>query len=111
MVAAAQAVGLEVDALIALTVGLLAAPLAAVITWALARPKQKADVHSSMVSSASTAVDAITGVLGEVRRELEEARQEIAALRAENADLHQMVIDLRKEVTELHNLKVGNGWT
>ena len=90
----------------ALVVGLLAAPLAAFITWLLSRPKQRADVHTSMMTSASAAVDTIADVLGEVRQELEEARQEIAALRSENQSLHQMVIDLRKQVAELHHLKM-----
>lgn len=90
----------------ALIVGLLAAPLAAFITWLLARPKQRADVHSSMVTSASAAVDTIADVLSQVRQELEEARGEIALLREENQNLHQMVIDLRKQVAELHHIKM-----
>ena len=90
----------------ALIVGLLAAPLAAFITWLLSRPKQRADVHNSMMTSASAAVDTIADVLTEVRQELEEARGEIAALRQENQSLHQMVIDLRKQVAELHHLKM-----
>ena len=106
VVAAASSAALEQDALIALIVGLLAAPVTAVVTWSLARPKQKADVHSSMMSSASAAVDTIADVLNEVRVELEEARGEIAALREENQSLHKMVIDLRKQVAELHHLKM-----
>lgn len=102
---AAQAVGLEQDALITLIIGLLAAPLAAIITWVLARPKQRADVHTSVVTSASAAVDTIADVLNEVRQELEEAREEIAALRAENQSLHQMVVDLRQQVADLAHLK------
>lgn len=104
--AAAQTVGLEADAAVALAIGLIAAPLASVITWLLARPKQKADVHSSVVTSATTAVDAITDVLAEVRRELGEARDEIANLRSENQSLHKMVVDLRQQVAELHHLKM-----
>ena len=103
---AASSAALEQDALIALIIGLMAAPVTAVVTWVLARPKQKADVHSAMVTSASAAVDTIADVLNEVRQELEEARGEIAALRSENQNLHQMVIDLRKQVAELHYLKM-----
>lgn len=105
-IVAAQATALEQDALVTLIIGLLAAPIAAIITWLLSRPKQRADVHTSMMTSASAAVDTIADVLGEVRQELEEARQEIAALRSENQSLHQMVIDLRKQVAELHHLKM-----
>ena len=104
--AAVASAGLDQDAIIALIIGLMAAPVTAVITWALAKPKQKADVHSAMVTSASAAVDTIADVLNEVRQELEEARGEIAALRQENQSLHQMVIDLRKQVAELHRLKM-----
>ena len=88
-----------------LIIGLLAAPVAALITWSLSRPKQRADVHMAMMTSASAAVDTIADVLGEVRQELEEARQEIAALRLENQSLHRMVLDLRSQVAELHHLK------
>lgn len=105
-IVAAQATALEQDALVTLIIGLLAAPIAAIITWLLSRPKQRADVHTSMMTSASAAVDTIADVLGEVRQELEEARSEIAALRQENQSLHQMVIDLRKQVAELHHLKM-----
>ena len=103
---AASAAAIDQDAFIALIIGLLAAPVTAVVTWGLARPKQKADVHTSMMSSASAAVDTIADVLNEVRVELEEARGEIAALREENQSLHKMVIDLRKQVAELHHLKM-----
>lgn len=103
---AASSATMDQNAYIALVFGLLAAPVTAVVTWALAKPKQKADVHSAMVTSASAAVDTIADVLNEVRQELEEARGEIAALRHENQSLHQMVIDLRKQVAELHHLKM-----
>ena len=106
VLAVAQTIGLEADAAIALAVGLVAAPLASFLTWLFTRPKQKADVHSSVVTSASTAVDAITDVLAEVRRELGEAREEIANLRSENQSLHKMVVDLRQQVAELHHLKM-----
>lgn len=106
VVAVASNAALEQDALIALIVGLMAAPVTAVVTWILARPKQKADVHSSMMTSASAAVGTISDVLNEVRIELEEARGEIAALREENQSLHKMVIDLRQQVAELHHLKM-----
>lgn len=103
--AVVQTIGLEQDAAVALLVGMVAVPLASFVTYLLTRPKQRADVHSSMVTSASTAVDAITDVLLEVRRELEEAREEIAALREENQSLQRMVVDLRQQVQELHYLK------
>jgi cell shape-determining protein MreC len=96
------------ESLTTLIIGLLAAPIAAIITWTLSRPKQRADVHNSMMTSASAAVDTISDVLNEVRHELEEARQEIAALRMENQSLHQMVIDLRAQVSELAHLKNQN---
>ena len=104
---AAQEATTQPDSTLAVIIGLLAAPVAAFITWLLSRPKQKADVHSSVVTSASAAVDTIADVLNEVRSELAEARQEIEALRSENQSLHQMVIDLRKQVAELHHLKYG----
>jgi hypothetical protein len=51
-------------------------------------------------------METIADVLGEVRLELEEARQEIAALRSENQNLHRMVLELRQQVAELHHLKM-----
>ena len=106
LLGAAEEAAVQSDSTLALIVGLLAAPFAALITWLLSRPKQRADVHTSMVTSASAAVDTIADVLGEVRQELEEARQEIAALRGENQSLHRMVVDLRQQVAELHHLKM-----
>ena len=100
--AAAPFIGLEQDAFVTLIIGLLAAPIVAVVTYLLSRPKQRSDVHASMVSSASTAVDTIADVLQEVRNELEEARGEIAALREENQTLRVMVDDLKKQISELH---------
>jgi cell shape-determining protein MreC len=104
---AAEQAAAQYDSTLALVVGVLAAPFAALITWLLSRPKQRADVHTSMVSSASAAVDTIADVLNEVRSELAEARIEIEALRSENQNLHRMVVDLRQQVADLHHLKSG----
>lgn len=91
----------------ALIVGLLAAPIAALVTYLLARPKQRADIHNSVVTSASSAVDTIADVLNEVRVELEEARIELQALREENHMLKSLVEDLRTQVQILHGINEG----
>lgn len=89
----------------AFVVGLLAAPIAAIVTFLLTRPKQRADIHSSVVTSASNAVETIADVLNQVRQELEEAREEIQALRQENHMLKDLIEELRSQVQRLHGLK------
>lgn len=88
--------------MITAVVATLSASLAAIITALLSKPKQKADAHMSIATGASTAVDAITDVLEQVREELEEARLEIQQLRTENAQLRESVALLNMRITDLH---------
>lgn len=80
----------------------VSAAVAALITSAFAKPKQRADAHMSIATGASTAVDAITDVLEQVREELEEARKEIQQLRNENAQLRESVALLNMRISDLH---------
>lgn len=82
-------------------VAAVAALISSIITHLFGRPKQKADVHTSIASGASTAVDAITDVLLQVKDELEEARVEIGKLREENEQLRRSVALLNVRLTEL----------
>lgn len=97
------------DTMLAFIVGLVAAPIAALITFASTKPKNKADVHASMVNSAHSAVDTITDVLEQVRQELEEARialnearTQIEELRKDNAALRHSVALLNVRINKFH---------
>lgn len=84
------------------------ATLSGILTHVFSRPKQKADVHTAIATGASTAVDAITDVLEQVRlelmetrAELHEARDALTELREENAQLRDSVALLNIRITEL----------
>ena len=93
------------------TTGLIAAAAAlisGITTHLFSRPKQRADVHHAIATGASTAVDAITDVLEQVRRELaetrdelQEAREALSELREENAQLRESVALLNIRLSEL----------
>lgn len=85
-------------------VAAIAALVSSVVTHVLGRPKQRADAHAAIAEGASTAVDAITDVLLQVKVELEEARIEIGKLRDENKALRQSVARLNIQITELQRL-------
>lgn len=82
-------------------VAAIAAVISSIITHLFSRPKQKADVHTSIAEGASTAVDAITEVLLQVKAELHEARIEIGKLRDENEQLRQSVALLNVRLSEI----------
>ena len=85
-------------------VAALAAMVSSILTHLFGRPKQRADAHNSIAEGASTAVDAITDVLLQVKQELEEARIEISKLRDENEQLRLSVALLNVRLTELQKL-------
>lgn len=82
-------------------VAAVAAMVSSILTHLFGRPKQRADAHNSIAEGASTAVDAITDVLLQVKHELEEARIEISKLRDENEQLRLSVALLNVRLTEL----------
>ena len=86
------------DALWVAIVGVLAAPIAAFVTWFLNRKKNYADLYNVLSESSQTAVETMQLTMQELRIELVEAKDKIEALINEN--------ELRRE--DLHVLKKQN---
>ena len=85
---------------VALIVGLLASPFAALVTWSLTRKRTEAETNNYVAEGAQTAVQALREVLEQVRLELRATQEELEKARAE-------IIGLRLEVEMLKDrLKV-----
>lgn len=79
-------------------VALVAAPLAAVVTWQLTRSKRTADVESTYATAANMSVETMLQVV-------EQLRFEVAELRVENAALHSEVQRLSILIHQLGGTK------
>ena len=77
----------------------LAAPLAALLTWLLNRRKQISDIYNDLSESSQTAVETMQLTMGELRLELQEAREKIDGLMEENKVL-------RTDLTELKEMNI-----
>lgn len=76
-------------------VGVLAAPLAALLTWMLNRRKNVSEIYSILSESSQTAVETMQMTMQELRIELTEAREKIDEIVEENAHLRQDMRDLK----------------
>lgn len=92
-------------------IGILAAPLAAVITWMLNRKKHIADIYAALSESSQTAVETMQLTMNELRTELEEARRKIDDLIAENEllrhDLHELKAQNIELMSEIQRLRAS----
>lgn len=92
-------------------VGVLAAPLAAVITWMLNRKKHIADIYNALSESSQTAVETMQMTMQELRLELVEARQKIEELIAENALLREDLAALKTQneqlMSQIHDMRIA----
>lgn len=92
-------------------VGVLAAPVAAFVTWLLNRKKHIADIYNALSESSQTAVETMQLTMNELRIELTEAREKIDQLISENELLRQDLKSLRKQNTDLikqiHDMRVS----
>jgi uncharacterized protein (DUF3084 family) len=84
-------------AILVAIVGVLAAPLAALITWTLNRKKHIADIYAALSESSQTAVETMQMTMNELRTELEEARRKIDDLIEENELLRHDLHELKKQ--------------
>jgi len=80
-------------------IGVLAAPLAALITWLLNRRKHVSEIYNMLSESSQTAVETMQMTMQELRIELTEAREKIDELVQENAHL-------RKDMKELKDINI-----
>ena len=98
-------------AVIVAIIGVLAAPVAAVITWMLNRKKHIADIYNALSESSQTAVETMQMTMQELRLELVEARQKIEELIEENALLRQDLAALKNQnnqlMQQIHDMRVS----
>ena len=98
-------------AVIVAIVGVLAAPVAAVITWLLNRKKHIADIYNALSESSQTAVETMQMTMQELSLELVEARQKIEELIAENALLREDLAALKDQneqlIQQIHDMRVS----
>ena len=92
------------DALWVAIVGVLAAPIAAFVTWFLNRKKNYADLYNILSESSQTAVETMQLTMQELRIELVEAKDKIDELIAENEllrnDLHELKLQNEQLISE-----------
>lgn len=98
-------------AVIIAIIGVLAAPIAAVITWMLNRKKHIADIYNALSESSQTAVETMQMTMQELRLELVEARQKIEELIAENELLRQDLAALKTQneqlIAQIHDMRIA----
>lgn len=92
-------------------IGVLAAPVAAFVTWLLNRKKHIADIYNALSESSQNAVETMQLTMHELRIELTEAREKIDQLISENELLRDDLRSLRKQNTDLikqiHDMRVS----
>jgi predicted nuclease with TOPRIM domain len=76
-------------------IGVLAAPVAAFVTWLLNRKKHIADIYNALSESSQTAVETMQMTMQELRHELVDAKDKIEELIAENEALRDDLRELK----------------
>jgi len=89
---------METTVLVAI-VTVLAAPLAALLTWLLNRRKHVSEIYNMVSESSQTAVETMQITMQELRIELVDAKEKIEFLAEENTQL-------RKDIRELKAINV-----
>ncbi len=80
-------------------IGILAAPIAATVTWLVNRKKHVADIYAALSESSQTAVETMQMTMTTLHDELLDAKMKIETLISENELL-------RKDLRELKNQNV-----
>jgi predicted nuclease with TOPRIM domain len=92
-------------------IGVLAAPIAAFLTWFLNRKKHLADIYSVIAGASGEAVETMQMTMQELRHELQEARQKIEELIEENellrADLAALKSQNEQLMLQIHDMRVS----
>lgn len=85
---------METPVLVAI-VTVLAAPLAALLTWLLNRRKHVSEIYNMVSESSQTAVETMQITMQELRIELIDAKEKIEFLSEENTQLRQDIRELK----------------
>jgi Asp-tRNA(Asn)/Glu-tRNA(Gln) amidotransferase B subunit len=99
-------------------IGILAAPIAAVVTWMLNRKQHISNIYAALSESSQSAVETMQLTMGELRTELNHARLKIEELIEENEllrkDLHEyakaveeLKIQNRQLMSQIHDMRVA----
>ena len=89
------------DGFVIAIIGVLAAPIAAFVTWLLNRRKNYADLYNVLSESSQTAVETMQVTMQELRIELVEAKDKIDELIAENELLRKDLQELKLQNEQL----------
>lgn len=84
-------------ATIAIVVSILAAPLAAFVTWFFNRKKYVADIYTSISESSQNAVETMQAAMNTLHTELNGAQQKIAELSEQIITLQQQLLDFKTQ--------------
>lgn len=87
---------METPVLVAI-IGILAAPIAAIITWLVNRKKHIADIYASLSESSQTAVETMQMTMTTLHNELIDAKVKIETLISENELLRQDLRELKNQ--------------
>ena len=90
--------------IIVAAIGLLAAPLASILTWLLNRKKDSLLGTSALVTASGDAVDAMKDALASVREELLHTKDALDKLKTQNEQLLDDNARLHAEMNRLRNL-------
>jgi predicted nuclease with TOPRIM domain len=82
-------------------IGILAAPLAATITWMTNRKKHVAEIYESISESSQNAVETMQITMQELRTELVETKSKIDELINENRLLREDLLTLKGQNQQL----------
>lgn len=85
------------EAIIIAILGLLAAPIAAFITWMTNRKKNVGDIYATLTDSAQNAIEYMQSTMETLHDELESANTKIETLIQENQRLTEEISKLRQQ--------------
>lgn len=85
------------EAVIVAILGLLAAPVAALITWIANRKKNIGDIYSTLTESAQSAVETMQSAMETLHDELQAAQDKIEQLILENQKMQAELAKLRQQ--------------
>jgi predicted nucleic acid-binding Zn-ribbon protein len=85
------------EALIIAIIGLLAAPVASLITWMANKKKNVGDIYATLSDSAQTMVEAMQGTMETLHDELLAAQEKIERLIQENQKMQAELSKLRQQ--------------
>lgn len=99
------------SSIIIAVVGVLAAPIAAFMTWLFNRKKNIADIYNVIAGASGEAVETMQATMQELRIELSEARAKIEELITENELLREDLAALKTQnetlMIQIHDMRVA----